>query len=186
MHLTEELVIAQTKEWVRSFIVGMNVCPFAKREVERESVRYVVVRSRQMDVALEELIAEVNYLDQHPDTETTLMIFPTLFQDFMHYLDFVDASEQLMFEQGCEGVYQIATFHPKYCFAGAEEDDVSNYTNRSPYPMLHLIREASMEKAIEFFGDTSSIPERNIKLMEQTGQVALAQLMQQCMAQAHD
>lgn len=182
MHLTEELVTEQTKAWVRSFIVGMNVCPFAQREVERGSVRYVVVRSKLSSVALEELMAEVDYLDQHPEVETTLIIFPTLFSEFIQYLDFVDAAEALMFEQGCEGVYQLATFHPKYCFAGAEQEDVSNYTNRSPYPMLHIIREASLEKAIEFYGDTSAIPERNIELMENTGKAALAKLMQQCMS----
>lgn len=184
MHLSEELVIEQTQSWVRSFIVGMNVCPFAKREVDRGTVRYVVIRSRQPNVALAELMAEIDWLDQHPEAETTLMIFPSLFTDFLSYLDFVDDSEQLMFEQECEGVYQLATFHPKYCFAGAEDDDVSNYTNRSPYPMLHILREASLEKAIEFYGDTAEIPERNIKLMEETGREALAKLMQRCMVQS--
>ncbi|CUB03382.1 DUF1415 domain-containing protein [Marinomonas fungiae] len=184
MHLTEELVIAQTQKWVSSFIVAMNVCPFAKREVDRGSVRYVVVRSRQASVALEELMAEINFLDQNPEVETTLMIFPTMFQDFVSYLDFVDDSEELMYEQECEGVYQLATFHPKYCFSGTEEGDVSNYTNRSPYPMLHILREASLEKAIDYYGDTAGIPERNIKLMEETGHEALAKLMQQCMAQS--
>ncbi|SBS35238.1 hypothetical protein MAQ5080_03116 [Marinomonas aquimarina] len=184
MHLTEELVVAQTQKWVSSFIVAMNVCPFAKREVDRGSVRYVVVRSRQETVALEELMAEIDFLDQHPEVETTLVIFPTMFHDFVGYLDFVDDSEALMYEQGCEGVYQLATFHPKYCFSGTEEDDVSNYTNRSPYPMLHILREASLEKAIDYYGDTADIPERNIKLMEDTGHEALAKLMQQCMAQS--
>ena len=184
MQLTEELVIAQTKAWVDSFIVGKNVCPFARREIERGSVRFVVVRTRETSVALEELIAEADWLDQHPETETTLMIFPTLCSDFMSYLDFVDDAEQLMFEQGCEGVYQLATFHPKYCFAGADDGDVSNYTNRSPYPMLHLLRESSLDKAIEFYGDTSGIPDRNIELMERTGEPALIELMRQCMNQA--
>lgn len=182
MHLSEELVTEQTKAWVRSFIVGMNVCPFAHREVERGSIRYVVVRSQQSTVALEELMAEISHLDQHSEVETTLVIFPTLFSEFIQYLDFVDAAEELMYEQGCEGVYQLATFHPRYCFAGAEQDDVSNYTNRSPYPMLHIIREASLEKAIESYGDTSAIPERNIQLMEDTGKETLAKLMKQCMS----
>ena len=186
MHLTEEVVLAQTKAWVRSFIIDLNICPFAQREIERGSVRFVVVRSKMTEVALEELMAEISWLDQHPETETTLVIFPTLFNDFMSYLDFVDDAEQLMFDQGCEGVYQLATFHPKYCFAGAQESDVTNYTNRSPYPMLHILRESSLDKAIEFYGDTSGIPDRNIELMETTGQAALAQLMHQCMAQLKD
>lgn len=186
MQLSEDLVIKQTQAWVSSFIVSLNVCPFAKREVDRGSVRYVVVRSRQSSVALEELMAEIDFLDQNPEAETTLMIFPSLFGEFLSYLDFVDQSEELMYEQGCEGVYQLATFHPKYCFSGADEDDVTNCTNRSPYPMLHIIREESLEKAIEFYGDTSTIPERNMALMESMGKDALAALMQQSMTQASE
>jgi len=181
MLLSDELVTAQTMKWVKDFIVGFNVCPFAKREVEKESVRIMVLRSKKIDVALEELMAEVQWLDEQPDTETTLLVFPTLFGDFHRYLDFVDMAENLMFEQGCEGVYQLATFHPDYCFSGAEPDDVSNYTNRSPYPMLHLLREASVEKAIEFYGDTSDIPNENIGKMETLGRAKLDNMFATCM-----
>jgi hypothetical protein len=181
MLLSDELVTTQTMKWVKDFIVGLNVCPFAKREVEKESVRVMVLRSKKIDVALEELMAEVQWLDEQPETETTLLVFPTLFNDFHRYLDFVDMAENLMFEQGCEGVYQLATFHPDYCFSGAEPDDVSNYTNRSPYPMLHLLREASVEKAIEFYGDTSDIPNKNIEKMETLGRTKLDDMFATCM-----
>ena len=107
MLLSDELVTTQTMSWVKEFIVALNVCPFAKREVERETVRCVVLRSKKMDVALEELMAEVQWLDEHPETETTLLIFPTLFKDFHRYLDFVETAENVMFDQGCEGVYQL-------------------------------------------------------------------------------
>lgn len=170
MQLSDELVTLQTLKWVNTFIVDLNVCPFAKREIDQNRVKVCVVRSKKTDIALEELIAEVNWLDTHEETETTLLVFPTLFKDFHRYLDFVDLAEDLMFEQGCEGVYQIATFHPDYCFAGAEMNDVSNYTNRSPYPMIHLLREASVEKAIAFHGNTEAIPENNIALMEEMGE----------------
>ncbi|MFT2099262.1 DUF1415 domain-containing protein [Marinomonas sp. 2405UD66-6] len=181
MLLSDELVIAQTTSWVKDFIVALNVCPFARREVEKESVRFVVLRSKKVEVALEELMAEVQWLDEHPETETTLLIFPTLFKGFHRYLDFVETAEDLMFDQGCEGVYQLATFHPDYCFSGAEPDDVSNYTNRSPYPMLHLLRENSLDKAIEFYGDTSEIPNQNIDKMESLGKAKLDDMFANCM-----
>lgn len=186
MLLSDELVTTQTMKWVKNFIVGFNVCPFAKREIEKESVRVVVLRSKKVDVALEELMAEVQWLDEQPETETTLLVFPTLFKDFHRYLDFVEMAENLMFEQGCEGVYQLATFHPDYCFSGAEPDDVSNYTNRSPYPMLHLLREASVEKAIEFYGDTSGIPNENIEKMETLGRTKLDDMFATCMKVDND
>ncbi|NVK73633.1 DUF1415 domain-containing protein [Marinomonas sp. CT5] len=186
MLLSDELVTTQTMGWVKEFIVALNVCPFAKREVEKDSVRCVVLRSKKVDVALEELMTEVQWLDENPETETTLLIFPTLFKDFHRYLDFVETAENLMFEQGCEGVYQLATFHPDYCFAGTEPDDVSNYTNRSPYPMLHLLREASVDKAIEFYGDTAEIPEQNIEKMEQLGKSKLDVIFADCMKVDHD
>ncbi|MBR7889887.1 DUF1415 domain-containing protein [Marinomonas sp. A79] len=181
MLLSDELVTTQTMKWVKEFIVAFNVCPFAHREVEKDSVRCTVLRSKKMDVALEELMTEIQWLDEHPETETTLLVFPTLFSDFHRYLDFVDTAEDLMAEQGCEGIYQLATFHPNYCFAGAEADDVSNYTNRSPYPMLHLLREASLDKAIEFYGDTTEIPSQNITKMESLGKPTLDEVFSGCM-----
>ncbi len=181
MLLSDELVTAQTMKWVKDFIVTLNVCPFAKREVEKDSVRCVVVRSKKIDVALEELMSEIQWLDEHSETETTLLVFPTLFKDFHRYLDFVETAENLMFDQGCEGVYQLATFHPDYCFSGAEPDDVSNYTNRSPYPMLHILREDSLDKAIEFYGDTTDIPNQNIRKMETLGKYKLDSIFTLCM-----
>ena len=181
MQHSDELVSQQTIKWVKNFIVALNVCPFAKREVERESIRLSIVRSKKTNVALEELMAEIAWLDEHPETETSLVVFPTLFSDFENYLDFVAMTEDLMFEQGCEGVYQVATFHPDYCFDGVEQSDVSNYTNRSPYPMIHLLREASVEKAIEFYGDTTSIPDDNIALMEDMGLEKVEAILQSCL-----
>ncbi|WP_346797191.1 DUF1415 domain-containing protein [Halomonas sp. Bachu 37] len=181
MPLADETVVQHTLEWVKSFIVGQNVCPFAKREVEKDSVRIIVVRSKKLEVALEELMAEVQWLDEHADTETTLLVFPTLFKGFHHYLDFVELAENVMADQGCDGIYQLATFHPDYCFAETDPDEVSNYTNRSPYPMLHLLREASLDKAIAFSGDTSTIPERNIAHMQALGREQLETQLQQCM-----
>jgi hypothetical protein len=184
---TEELidrdgaVKAQTLHWVRDFIVAHTICPFAQREVEQDSVRIEVVRSKKIAVALEELMAEVAWLDEHKDTETSLLVFPTLFRDFEHYLDFVDLAESLLAEQGYEGIYQLATFHPDYCFADAEPEDAANYTNRSPYPMLHLLREASLENAIAAYGDTEQIPARNIAYLEAMGSEAAEAIRARCL-----
>ena len=181
MQLSDDAITQQTMNWVRQFIVNLNVCPFAKREVEKDSIRVCVIRSKKTEVALEELMAEIQWLDEHKETETTLIVFPSLFRDFHRYLDFVDLAENLMFEEECEGVYQLATFHPDYCFSGADADDVTNYTNRSPYPMLHLLREDSLDKAIEFYGDTAVIPEQNIEKMQEIGKEKIESILQGCM-----
>ncbi|WP_016914713.1 DUF1415 domain-containing protein [Vreelandella stevensii] len=179
-HADDALVVAQTLTWVANFIVGHNICPFAKRELEREAVRVEVVRSKKVDIALEELVAEFEWLDAHPEAETSLLVFPTLFKSFDHYLDFVELAEQLLEQLGYEGVYQLATFHPDYCFADADPDEAANYSNRSPHPMIHVLREASVERAIEFYGDTAAIPERNITYLTEMGQDALEQQWQRC------
>mgnify|MGYP002651733630 FL=1 len=179
-HSDDALVVAQTLTWVANFIVGHNICPFAKRELEREAVRVEVVRSKKVDIALEELVAEFEWLDAHLEAETSLLVFPTLFKSFDHYLDFVELAEQLLEQLGYEGVYQLATFHPDYCFADADPDEAANYSNRSPHPMIHVLREASVERAIEFYGDTAAIPERNITYLTEMGQDALEQQWQRC------
>lgn len=112
--------------------------------------------------------------------ETTLLVFPTLFKSFDHYLDYVELAENLLFELGYEGVYQLATFHPDYCFADADPLDAANYSNRSPYAMVHLLREASVERAIAFYGDTAAIPERNIAYLTALGSKTAEAQLQRC------
>lgn len=177
MSAANELIIQQTKNWIRSFIIKLNICPFAKREVERETVRIQVSSAKKIEQALEELMLEIDLLNHRREIETTLLIFPSLFNDFFYYLDFVDLSETLMLDSDYAGIYQLATFHPDYCFADVDFDDVSNYTNRSPYPMLHLLREGSVEKAIEYYGETEKIPETNIATMRQLGLEGILKLL---------
>lgn len=162
-------IIERTENWLRSFIVDFNICPFAKREIEKGSLKIQIATAQKLQQALEELLLELMYLDKNPAVETTLLLFPSLFDDFFRYLDFVDVAELLVREQGYEGIYQLATFHPDYCFADVEFNDVTNYTNRSPYPMIHLLREESLEKAIAYFGDTEKIPQNNIATMQKLG-----------------
>ena len=159
----------QTLNWIRSFIIKFNICPFAKGPVNKGTLRITVSETKKRVQALEELMKEIDFLNESASMETTLLIFTNQFNDFFAYLDFVDLAEQLMQSQGYEGVYQLATFHPDYYFNDTEPDDVTNYTNRSPYPMIHILREDSLEKAITAYGHTEQIPENNIRTMRQLG-----------------
>ncbi len=163
------IVIEKTRQWLEEVVIGLNFCPFAKRELRRDAVRFTVNGSGDMGDALQQLIDECGFLDANPDTETTLLILPEGYAEFLDYLDLAGLSEDLLAEQGYEGVYQVASFHPDYCFADAEPDDAANYTNRSPYPMLHLLREASLDTAIDNYPDIDSIPENNINKARSLG-----------------
>ena len=180
-NLDDILIIEQTKKWVNTVIIAHNYCPFAKREVEKGSVRYKIVHETEFNSLLKDIMQECVWLDQNADTETTLIIFPSNLNNFNSFLDCLVLAEDLLIAQGYEGVYQIASFHPDYCFQGAELNDPANFTNRSPYPMFHLIREASVEAAIEKHPDADSIPERNVEYARQQGLDKMEDLLKQCM-----
>lgn len=169
MFPSDSLIAEQTLNWIRSFIVEYNLCPFAKGPVNKGTLRISVSETKKKAQALEDLMVEIHLLDEKPEIETTLLVFADSFKDFFAYLDFVDLAEQLLLEQGYEGIYQIASFHPDYYFADTNPDDVSNYSNRSPYPMIHLLREDSLEKAIASYGDTELIPKKNIAILNKLG-----------------
>ncbi|WP_336366155.1 DUF1415 domain-containing protein [Marinobacter sp. C2H3] len=162
-------IVSATRRWVEEVVVGYNLCPFAKRELVRETVRFVVSDASTEDELIQALHAELQRLNDEPEIETTLLIHPHLLADFSDYNAFLDAADGLLAYLELEGVYQIASFHPDYQFAETEPEDAENYTNRSPYPMLHLLREDSLEAAIERYPDIDGIPERNIELMIRIG-----------------
>ena len=164
-----QLVIYQTECWVKSVIVELNFCPFAKRELEKGSIRYSVIKGETLEGCLQSVIDECVFLDGNDTTETTLLIFSAAFNEFYDYLQLVELAESLLEQQGYEGIYQLASFHPEYVFADSKSDDAANYTNRSPYPMLHLIREASMEKALQHYPNPENIPERNVEYARSLG-----------------
>ncbi|GEK74589.1 MULTISPECIES: DUF1415 domain-containing protein [Halomonas] len=163
-----------TRAWVETFVVGLEVCPFAGREVTRDSIRYVEVDATDPAAALMKLMEECWHLDEHAETETTLMVLSEGLADFDDYLDALGMAEALLEEQGYEGIYQLASFHPDYEFEGEAGDSPRNFTNRSPWPMWHLIREAGLERALAHYPDPEAIPERNAALMEAKGHQALA------------
>ncbi|MDF1684007.1 MAG: DUF1415 domain-containing protein [Legionellaceae bacterium] len=169
LELTDEQIKQQTIAWIKSFIIEYNICPFAKHTVNQETFAIDIAQPDNVEQALETMMSTIVRMDENADIETVLLVFPDLFLNFDDYLDFVALGEELLSVSGYEGIYQLATFHPDYCFADALETDVSNYTNRSPYPMLHILRESSIEKAIDYYGDTSKIPDNNIETMHQLG-----------------
>jgi len=172
----DQKIIQTVRQWVETFVVGMNLCPFAKRELVKGKVRFATTTSTTQEQLLIALQAELELLCNDPDVETTLLIHPDLLQDFDDYNQFLGYADSLLVEMELEGVYQIASFHPSYQFAGTQPDDAENYTNRSPYPMLHLLREASLDRAIKDYPDVEQIPARNIVIMNDMGQVNLQAL----------
>ena len=158
-----------TKQWLDDIIIGLNFCPFAKKEFVNNTICYHKSDAEQVKPALQTLIKQCHYLQEHDEIETTLIIFAEGFRRFERYLDLVDYANDLLIESGFEGIFQLATMHPEYCFADDDYDDASNFTNRSPYPMLHIIREASMARVLAIYKDPEKIPEQNVALAEQKG-----------------
>ena len=166
---SDEQIVLAVRQWVETLVVGMNLCPFAKRELVKDRVRFIVTYATTEEQLLTVLKTELEELNEDSEIETTLLIHPDALQDFYDFNNFLNFTDQLLVEMDLEGVYQIASFHPDYQFGGTEPDDAENYTNRSPYPVLHLIREKSLEKAIASHPDVDGIPERNIALMNELG-----------------
>jgi hypothetical protein len=167
--MTDSSITQETQRWLDAVVVAYNFCPFAKRELDNQRVRFSVCNSSKKKDALESFLAECRYLDNHENIETSLLILPVGYNDFHAYLDVLDLAEQLLEMENYEGVYQVASFHPQYCFADADIDDAANFTNRSPYPMLHILREASLEKAIASHPDADAIPATNIQQARSLG-----------------
>jgi len=167
--MTNRQIVAATQNWLTSFIIAHNICPFARHVHENNGIRYQVINSDKLEDCLEALMEECRHLDAEPATETTLLIFAEACGEFDDFLDLAAIAEQLLIDQGYEGIYQLASFHPDYCFAESSDNDPANYTNRSPYPMLHIIREASIELALQSYQNPEQIPERNIALTRELG-----------------
>ena len=161
-------VTEHTRQWLEKAVIGLNLCPFAKAPHVKNLVRISVSQARHLDGFLEDLDRELQLLGDTPadELETTLLVHPTLFPDFDTFNQMLDIADAAVVDNGLEGIVQIAPFHPDFQFEGTDSDDIGNYTNRSPYPTLHLIREDSIAKAAQAFPDASAIFERNIALLE--------------------
>ncbi len=177
----DEEIIQSVRQWVETFVVGMNLCPFAKRELVKNRVRFVTTAATTAEQLLQVLQTELELLNADPSVETTLLIHPAVLQDFYDFNDFLGCADILLLDMELEGIYQVASFHPDYQFGGTRPGDAENYTNRAPYPVLHLLREESLERVIADYPDVDDIPERNIELMNSLGQDKLQALLKSCL-----
>lgn len=164
-------IIEAVQHWLEKAVIGLNLCPFAKAVHVRNQVRFVVSAAEDVEALQQDLVKELRYLHESDPTEvdTTLLIHPWVLNDFLEYNDYLDIADATLVEMELEGEIQIASFHPEYQFADAPAGDISNYTNRAPYPVLHLLRETSIDRAVDAFPDASTIFERNIETMERIG-----------------
>jgi hypothetical protein len=171
--------ITATRYWLEQAVIGLNLCPFAKAVHVKEQIRWVESQARDAQGLLEDFVDELQFLAAaDPETvETTLLIHPHALNDFLDYNDFLDVADATIEELGLDGVLQVASFHPDYQFEGTAPDDVDNLTNRSPHPMLHLLREDSIARAVAAFPDTATIYERNIETLRRLGASGWRQLL---------
>ena len=174
---SDVLCVKQTMQWIQDFVIQLNLCPFAKYEMDKGLARIMASQAETLEQALVDLMSEIKHLDEYANIDTVLLVFPNGFNDFFDYLDLVDRAESTLKTAGYEGVYQLATFHPHYCFAEVDPEDPSHYSNRSPYPMVHILKEEQLEKAIHYYGDTSTIPDHNIACLRQLGLNQIHQMM---------
>ncbi len=169
--INEEIVLQQTRHWLEKAVIGLNLCPFAKAVYVKNQIRMVVSKARHADDLLEELDRELDLLIATPASEidTTLLIAPTQFEDFLDFNDFLELAENVIEEHDLYGVVQLASFHPKFQFDGTEPDDIGNCTNRAPFATLHLLREESVERAVQAFPQAEAIFEANVATLEKLG-----------------
>jgi len=164
-------IISATQAWLEKAVIGLNLCPFAKAVHVKQQIRYVVSAATTPEALLEDLLNELRALqDADPEQiDTTLLIHPYVLNDFLDYNDFLDIADAAAAEPEFNDAFQIASFHPDYQFADTAQDDIENYTNRSPYPTLHLLREASIDRAVEAFPEAEQIYEKNMATLNELG-----------------
>ena len=161
--------------WVETIVVGMNLCPFAAPELRSRRIRYALSDSVDIPSAVQDFLDELQTIQQasEDDISTTLISFTHVASDFDDFLDMLGLCQDVLEEVGLEGVFQLASFHPRYCFEGVDETDITNWTNRAPFPTVHLIREGQMARVLTHYADPDEIPERNMALMESLGKEGL-------------
>ncbi|MBT9486969.1 MAG: DUF1415 domain-containing protein [Rubrivivax sp.] len=178
--------LALTRAWVERAVIGLNLCPFAKAPQVKGQVRYVLSTASDEEGLMADLVAELQRLAESTAgaIETTLLVHPGVGADFADYNDFLDLADGALAELGLDGELQVASFHPQYQFADSTPDDITNATNRSPFPTLHLLREDSIDRAVAAFPEAEAIYEANIATLEKLGHEGWAALQAQCLADA--
>ena len=177
---TSSPCVKQVQHWINEAVVGLNFCPFAKQEVLAKSIFYQVSQADNIAMATDSLLDTLLKLENNVNLSTALIIFEQSFSEFDDYLDLLDACEILLARGGYEGIFQLASFHPEYCFEGIAEDDPQNYTNRAPYPIVHVLREQQLTAALARYEDPASIPENNIATTQKLGSEYFKRLLMEC------
>ena len=177
---TIEQVEQQVRAWLDHFVVGLNLCPFARPVVASAALRISICDSKQLQQVAEAFMAELDLIQQSPESDiaTTLLVLPNALNDFEEYLSFIENAEALIDQMGLTGVIQLASFHPDYQFEAESSDSASHFTNRSPYPLIHFLREEMMERVLENFPNPEQIPQCNIQKLEAMGHGAVEQILQ--------
>ncbi|QJW85220.1 DUF1415 domain-containing protein [Ramlibacter terrae] len=167
-----DTVVADTRRWLERAVIGLNLCPFAKAVLAKGQVHFAVTESDQAPDVLRDFERELQALValDAAKRDTTLLAIPNALQDFLDFNDLTAKAERLVRKRGLEGVVQVASFHPRFVFAGTDEDDITNATNRAPYPTLHLLREESIDRAVAAFPDPAAIYETNMQTLEDPGE----------------
>jgi uncharacterized protein len=179
-NLTDETVIKHTQNWIANIVIGCNFCPFAANAFLKNKIHYQVLHTTSLEKTLEIMLDACAFLTENSEIETTLLVLPTTFQDFDAYLELANMAEGVLEASSYVGEFQVASFHPDYLFAGAPINDPANYTNRSPYPMLHLLRGESVEYAVNTHPNASSIPDVNIAFAQKKGLDYMQKLRESC------
>ena len=180
--MSEDPVILATRRWVDKMVIGLGLCPFAEPSISRAGLRMTLCTTSDLQVLCKALIDDLLFMqsDEGQQLDSLLLIHPHALNDFEQYNNFLDLCDQILADLSLVGEFQIASFHPQYRFEGNAADDVGNYTNRSPYPMLHLLRESSVARAVQEHSGTESIPEHNIRRLEALGKEALEAMLADC------
>ncbi|NOH69995.1 DUF1415 domain-containing protein [Vibrio pectenicida] len=175
---TNNMIVQQVNQWLNDVVIGLNLCPFAAKPQRNNQIKIFVSNAENEHALLKDMLNQLLELEQKPaeELETTLVVVPKMLNDFDEYNLFIDWVEALIRQQNWQGIFQLATFHPEYCFAGTAPQDAENLTNRSPYPVFHLIREDSMEKVLKHYPNPESIPDTNIERVENLSRKELVKL----------
>lgn len=170
-----EQAASLTQQWVEAMVVGLNLCPFAAPEVRNETIRYAVSGAEGIEPAVQDFLQELAHIQgqEESDLSTTLVSFTQTAQTFEEFLDLLDLCQAVLENAGLDGIFQLASFHPEYCFAGVDADDITNWTNRAPFPTIHIIREGQMSRVLVHYKNPEEIPERNMALMDKLGRKGL-------------
>lgn len=178
MAVSAKEIQQEVENWLDEVVIGLDLCPFAGHPRQQGLVHFCISHAKSIEALMLCVVEQAHHLlnSSTQDVETTLIVIPNMLSHFDDYLDSLYLAEQVLKSQGCEGILQIASFHPEYRFEGSAPDDIENLTNRSPYPVFHLLRETSVTRATDFFGDTTTIPERNKKTLKDLSAKKLKQL----------